>query len=181
MLRIWRWRILTVIAILIAIAIVYLNNPSRFQGEAALGIIAVGSTRVGESAPDFALKDPDGKVVKLSDYRGQKVLVNFWAAWCSTCKVEMPYFEQVHQQGEVVVLGINVQESASDVQRFLEEELRVTYPLLLDPTGEVSLGYNLFAMPTSFFIDESGRIWGRKFGLFVKEEFEQRITEFTRS
>ncbi|MFQ5794369.1 MAG: TlpA family protein disulfide reductase [Candidatus Bipolaricaulia bacterium] len=186
MIRVRRWRVLIVTVLLIATSIVYLDNPSLFRREdVPLGVIAAGSIRIGETAPDFALKTLDGQVVKLSDFQGQKVLVNFWATWCAPCRAEIPDLEKVHRQGDVVVLGLDLQERIGDIEQFLENDLdenvRVTYTILLDSTGDVANAYNLFAQPSSYLVDTDGTIWARKFGAFTPEELEQRIAEFTRS
>lgn len=115
-----------------------------------------------EAAPDFALQTLDGRTVRLSDYRGQVVLLNTWATWCPPCRDEMPdleaYYRQ-HQADDFVVLAVNSQESADTVAAFLEDH-DFTFPVLLDPGGMVMRDYEVLGLPTSFFIDREGVVRG---------------------
>ncbi len=187
---------LAVVIVLIVGAIVYLQNPDLLQSsptlpetsganavDVALGLVSNPSADevgldVGQAAPDFALKNLDGGVMRLSDFRGEKsVLVNLWASWCGPCKVEMPDLEEVYQKhkDELVILGVDLQESVSDIKAFLENEVSVSYPILLDDMGEVANGYNKFTQPTTFLVDKNGIIQARKFGAYVKEELESAV------
>ncbi len=185
-----RLTLLGVVA-LIALAILYLENPDLlgtwFGGETdgALGRVPnpagdeVG-LEVGKAAPDFALPTLEGEVARLSDYRGQKaVIVNFWASWCGPCKVEMPDLEAVYREHEdaLVVLGIDLQESPEAIRAFLEDEVAVSYPILLDGEGKVKTAYNLFTQPTSYLVDPSGIIRSRKFGAYTEQELRDRVDE----
>ena len=163
------------------------NDSKPEASERSLGILTPGvPPRLGEIAPDFALRDLDGSVVKLSDYIGKKLVVlNFWATWCSPCVVEMPDLEEIYQEhmDELVILGIDNQESIDVVNQFLDEEVAVTYPILMDTDGQVTLGYNIFAQPTTFFVDRQGVItpinsFPGKFGAFTPGELIERIDEF---
>lgn len=115
-----------------------------------------------EAAPDFSLQTLNGRTVRLSDYRGQVVLLNTWATWCPPCRDEMPdleaYYRQ-HQADDFVVLAVNSQESAGTVATFLEEH-DFTFPVLLDPGGVVMRDYDVLGLPTSFFIDREGAVRG---------------------
>jgi peroxiredoxin len=115
-----------------------------------------------EAAPDFTLQTLDGQAVRLSDYRGQVVLLNTWATWCPPCRAEMPDLEayyQQHQEDGFVVLAVNSQESPDTVAAFLGEH-EFTFPVLLDPEGEVMREYGVLGLPTSFFIDRDGTMRG---------------------
>ena len=162
------------------------DQSSALQSESSLGILTQGvPPRVGERAPDFALRDLDGKIVRLSEFIGEKLVVlNFWATWCSPCVVEMPDLEEIYQKhmDDIVILGIDNQESLQVVNKFLDEEVNVTYPILLDSDGQVTLGYNIFAQPTTFFVDRTGFItpinqFPGKFGAFTPGELIDRINE----
>jgi peroxiredoxin len=116
--------------------------------------------RKGNTAIDFTLPSLQGQDVKLSDLRGKAVLVNFWAVWCGYCRVEMPDLQaafEAYGDNELVVLGIDVQESAQVVEPFVEQ-LGITFPILLDQKGEVTIAYNVRGLPTSVFIDPQGII-----------------------
>jgi peroxiredoxin len=142
--------------------------------------------RIGRPAPNFALRDLNGNILKLSDFRNKKyVLLNFWATWCAPCKEEMPYFEDIYQKygEELVVLGVDLQESAEVVRTFTKREVHVSYPLLIDADGSVAQAYTLFAEPTTFFINKDGRIVGNgdllaKFGAFTSQELDQKVRQF---
>lgn len=118
--------------------------------------------RSGFTAPDFELTALDGGLMSLSDYQGRVVVVNFWASWCPPCKSEMPAIQSVaaaYPTEELTILGINstIQDDLADVQAFVTEH-KLSFPILLDTTGEVSRMYQVQALPTTFFIDQHGVI-----------------------
>jgi peroxiredoxin len=115
-----------------------------------------GGPAVGQPAPDFSLVGLDGKTVRLSDFRGQPVVVNFFATWCGPCKEELPQFqatyEKDHTQGLQVLL-VDLKESPSDVRSFAGQ-LGLSMPIAVDQQGVVaSKGYALTNIPTTYFID----------------------------
>jgi thiol-disulfide isomerase/thioredoxin len=130
-------------------------------------------------APDFALETLDSKVMQLSELRGRKVILNFWASWCAPCRAEMPDFERVYQQhgDRLTILGINIQEDRQTIEGFLHE-VPVSYPIVLDPQGVAARAYRVIAQPATFWIDEHGRIVQRKLGAYTQAELEQNIREF---
>lgn len=116
----------------------------------------------GFLAPDFELPTITGETIKLSDLRGQAVLVNLWATWCPPCRAEMPAIEKIHNEYKdqgLVVLGVNMtyQDSPSDIPPFISE-YGLTFPILLDKTNSVGSAYQLRSLPSSFFIDREGII-----------------------
>ena len=136
--------------------------------------------RVGEPAPDFQLQNLDGQAFSLRDLRGKPVLFNFWTTWCSPCVFEMPYLQQIYEEWSgkptpVVVLGINVGESASTAKSFMQR-YNLSFPVLLDTRQIVAQKYNIIGYPTTFLIDKNGIIQGVKIGPFQsKEEIEGGI------
>ncbi len=119
------------------------------------------SPEVGAFAPDFSLTSLDGEQVRLSDYRGKPVILNFWATWCPPCRAEMPALEEIWQQygeGGVVVLGVDQGESPQLVTQFAREEIPVTFPILLDIDQSIGDGYWVRSLPSTFFIDTDGVI-----------------------
>jgi len=118
------------------------------------------------SAPDFTLPGPDGKKLALKDYRGKLVFLNFWATWCEFCRDEMPAMERLYQEFKgrgFEVLAVNVKDKRSDALAFVKK-LKLSYPIMMDPEGEIGLLYGAFGMPTTYLIDEQGivlaRLWG---------------------
>jgi peroxiredoxin len=123
---------------------------------------------VGEPAPDFALERVDtGELVRLSDYRGKTVLLNFWATWCAPCRFEMPEFQEVYEErlpdDDFVVLAVDVQEPDRPVQAFLDD-LGLTFPVAMDRTGSVMQHYAVPGLPATFFIDPDGILRARTLG-----------------
>ena len=114
--------------------------------------------RQDQPAPDFVLSDLDGRTVRLSDLRGQVVLVNLWATWCSPCRAEMPDLVTLYQaykdQG-FVILGVDDQERAQTVADFVARN-PVPYLVLLDPDSRVARAYGVNYLPASFLIDRRG-------------------------
>jgi peroxiredoxin len=137
---------------------------------------------VGKVAPDFSLKTLDGQVIQLSALKGKAVLINLWATWCPPCRLEMPTIQAAYQKYKdrgLVVLAINftAQDNLSDVSTFVKE-LKLTFPVLLDPTGDVSTGlYGMYSLPMSFFIDPQGVIRNIQFGAMDPAKIEGYITE----
>ena len=134
----------------------------------------------GRTAPDFELMNLEGQTVSLRDYRGSPVMLNFWASWCGPCRYEMPFFQELFEdmkwrEAGLVILAVNIGESASMAGEFMEEN-GFTFPVLLDKTTEVAFRYNTRGIPTTFFIDESGIIQYIDIGAFrSKADIEQRL------
>lgn len=116
----------------------------------------------GFESPNFQVTDVHGKSVALSDFKGQPVLLNFWASWCSPCRAEMPTMERIYleykDQGfEILALNTTHQDSKQKAIAFAEE-FGLPFPILFDETGSTSKLYHLQALPSSFFIDKNGII-----------------------
>jgi peroxiredoxin len=131
-------------------------------------------------APDFALKDVDGRTVRLSDYKGKVVVRDFWATWCGPCKVEVPWFSEFETKNKdrgFAVLGVDMDDEGwAAVKPFLKE-LNVTYRVVMgdDKTAEQYGGIE--ALPTTYLIDREGRIVSEHVGLTSKKEFENGIEQ----
>ena len=123
----------------------------------------VSSPRVGFLAPDFSLERlGGGDLITLSDLRGKVILVNIWASWCPPCREEMPAINRVYQeyesQGfEVLAVNTTYQDNEEDAAAFAQN-LGLTFPILLDRTGEIRQLYLLRGLPSSYFIDREGII-----------------------
>jgi peroxiredoxin len=134
----------------------------------------------GRYALDFTLEILDGSKASLSDYVGSVILVNFWATWCPPCRDEIPHFEEAYQAYKdegFVVLGVNYQESAAEVEPFVEG-LGVTYPILLDESGTVTKKYRAVGLPTSVLVDRDGVIQMRHAGFLSEGQLGQYLSEF---
>lgn len=133
----------------------------------------------GKLAPDFTLRNLAGEPVKLSDLHGRPVLINFWASWCGPCRLEMPDLVrayEAHKAEGLVILAVNptVEDTLSDVKAFVKE-FNMTFPVLLDETGEVTNQvYRLRGLPTSVFVNRTGRITRIHLGAMTN----QQITKF---
>ena len=129
----------------------------------------------GIQAPDFELVSLDGRKIKLSEFRGKAVILNFWATWCAPCKIEMPWFVdlQKHYGSDgLAILGVAMDDS--DPQKIAEfaSEMGVNYPVLLG-TNKVSEAYgDVEYLPTTFYINRQGQIVGKVAGLIGKAEIE---------
>jgi cytochrome c biogenesis protein CcmG, thiol:disulfide interchange protein DsbE len=122
----------------------------------------IPAPRKGFLAPDFALTDQNGSEYSLSDLRGQAVLVNMWASWCTPCRAEMPAMQTVyqdyHERGfEILAVNTTFQDDPNSALSFANE-LGLTFPLLWDIDGSTSSLYQIRAMPTSFFVKRDGTI-----------------------
>jgi cytochrome c biogenesis protein CcmG/thiol:disulfide interchange protein DsbE len=153
--------VLAVLLILASLWILWQGTRGSSSNQRSAGRFSTPPSQT-EKAPDFVLQTPDGRTVKLSDYRDQVVLLNTWATWCPPCRAEMPDLETYyrrHQGDGFVVLAVNNQESPGTVAAFLEEH-EFTFPILLDPDGVVVKDYEIRALPTSFIIDRDGMVRG---------------------
>lgn len=132
----------------------------------------------GVRAPDFTLTSLDGRKVKLSDFRGKAVLLNFWATWCPPCKVEMPWFEDLQRQyakDGLVVLGIAMDDSEPASIAKFATQLGVNYLVLLG-TDQVSDDYgDVQYLPTTFYISRDGTIVDKMTGLLERKDIEEAV------
>ncbi len=127
---------------------------------------------VGHRAPDFTLRDPDGRVIQLSRLLGEKaVLLNFWATWCPPCQAEMPTMERAYQEYkakglEVLAVSIDFgdEEAMAAKVKAFKARLRLTFPALLDHRSERVRTYRLLGLPMTFLIDRQGVIRATEIG-----------------
>ncbi|MGG0658265.1 TlpA disulfide reductase family protein [Rummeliibacillus pycnus] len=136
---------------------------------------------VNQTAPDFKLKTLEGKEVKLSDYRGKKVILNFWATWCPPCKAEIPHMEKYYKNQAkddgVEILAVNLTSSDKD-EKYIRDFVKsydMTYPVLLDKEGEQQKQYEIVTIPTTFFIDQKGKIQKKIIGPMDQDMMSKAI------
>ena len=151
----------------------------RLLDSSDLGPLDGRSPEVNEPAPQFALRDTDGRVRRLSDYEGQVVWVNFWATWCGPCRRELPDIQRLADELEgagVVVLTVNFKQSADTALPFWDE-LGLDLPILLDSDGDVARQYDLLGFPDNFFIDREGVLRSFELGFLTEGQMRERLTE----
>ncbi|GGK15368.1 thiol-disulfide oxidoreductase ResA [Caldalkalibacillus thermarum] len=168
-----------------------MNNRRYVLRVAVLGIIvlAVGGAfftaytaddspvKVGEPAPDFVLENLEGEKVRLSDYKGKGVFINFWASNCPPCREEMPYMENQYQQFKdkgIEILAVNIAESHLTASRFAER-YGLSFPILLDQDRSVTHRYGVLPIPSSFFVDENGIVVDKVEGMMTEEMIRAKL------
>ncbi len=135
----------------------------------------------GQTAPDFALKSATGENLRLSEYRGDVVMVNFWATWCGPCRQEMPLLDELYSRyGRVgfSLLGVNIDDNPAKAMDMVAE-LGVSFPVLFDSRKEVSRMYDVQAMPVTVLIDREGTV--RYVHLGYKPGYEEKYLDQIRS
>ena len=136
--------------------------------------------QVGQSAYDFTAQDLDGNTVSLSDFRGRPVMVNFWATWCPPCRQELPDFEQAYQahaKDGLVILALNQDETASQVETYFYNENEFSFMPLLDVRSTISQGYGVNSFPTTVFVDANGMVTAVHRGLLVPQQLESYLAQ----
>ena len=136
-----------------------------------------------KSAPEFHLKDANGHIVKLSDYRGKVVLLDFWATWCGPCKIEIPWFQEFERQNKdkgFAVIGVAMDEEGWDVVKPFAQHFGINYRLVVGDDSTAQLYGGVDALPTTFLIDREGKIASIHVGLSSKSDFEDGIQELLR-
>src|SRR5699024_9151933 len=131
-----------------------------------------------EKAPDLELKTLDGEKVKLSDFEGEKVIVNFWATWCPPCREEIPDLQKLYDNYDVEILAIDLTETQTSVdvvEDFVYDEFEMTFPVLLDESSEVANMYQVMAYPTSYMVDTEGYTQFLAMGAMEYEQMREEL------
>ena len=131
-------------------------------------------------APNFTLKDSDGKPLQLSDYKGKVVLLNFWATWCGPCKIEIPWFiefEQKYKDKGFAVIGISMDEDGWKAVKPYMAEKHINYRMAVGDDSLGSIYGGVDSLPTSFVIDKTGRIAATHVGLVSKSDYQNEIEQ----
>lgn len=135
------------------------NNTSTQTADA-------NPSAIKTKAIDFKLKDLNGQELSLSDLKGKKVFLNFWATWCPPCKAEMPEIEKLYQEtkdSDLVIVAVEIGEPLETVKSFIDSN-KYSFKVLIDPDQSVASKYNITSIPTSYFIDTDGNIVSKHVG-----------------
>lgn len=156
-------------------------------GLALLITCATINSQAGEldgPAPDFTLASNQSRNLKLSEYRGDVIMINFWASWCGPCRQEMPLLDSMYKRYKnlgFTILGVNVEENSADANKVLQK-IPVSFPILYDRTNKVSKMYKIDAMPSTIFIDRDGnmRYLHRAYKDGDEQQYDQWIRKLVR-
>nr|WP_232818692.1 TlpA disulfide reductase family protein [Exiguobacterium flavidum] len=175
---------ITGIIIGLAVALIAINLYKTYQADQKVkaleeaNTVNLEPTEVDETeaememAPDFTLQTADGKTVQLSDYRGKKVILNFWATWCPPCKAEMPHMQKFHEENkdiEILAVNLTTLDKGSEALDKFIMDYGLTFTIPLDADGTVGNQYEAFTIPTSYIIDTEGRISNKIVGPMDEE------------
>lgn len=139
-------------------------------------IFLLGIAQENKKAPDFSLNSIDGKTIKLSDIKGKKIILNFWATWCPPCRAEIPDFVKFYNENKdkVEIIGIAVSSRKEDVEAMVKK-FNISYPVCLSDEKIENLYGGIQAVPTTFLIDEKGYIKFKKIGRMTEKELKEII------
>jgi peroxiredoxin len=153
-----------------------LPEPSRFTGFIVNGTQV--APEIGSPAPPFSAPALTGEPLRLSELRGNIVVLNFWATWCVPCEIEMPELQALHENWQahnVQVIGINIGEERAAIDAWLSSR-QITFPLLLDASQSISQQYQLRGQPMTFVIDRQGIIRAIFYGATTRDALERMLT-----
>jgi thiol-disulfide isomerase/thioredoxin len=169
--------------LLIACLFVSASSGPRVLAERCVGVcknLLFGNpetARLSRQAPDFVLQDSaGGGNIRLSDYRGKVILLNFWATWCAPCKAEIPLleeFEHAYASQGLTVIGVSMDESGWSSVRPFMEALKIDYPVVIGSEGLASR-YGLIGLPTTFLVDREGRIAATHVGIISSGDIKNK-------
>lgn len=147
-------------AVMALVALTALLAPGRAAAEDPVAALSLIRPKPAKDAPDFQIPTPGNGVLRLSDLRGKVVLLNFWATWCEPCREEMPSMERLHRAYKdrgLAVLAVSLDSQGASVVKPFVKKLALTFPIGLDPKMAVRETYGVWAVPSTFIIDRSGK------------------------
>jgi len=178
-----RRRVFTGIALASAALATYLLGPVVLH-MAAQAILASKAITASRAAPDFTLNDAKGGRLRLADYKGKVVLLNFWATWCGPCKVEIPWFiefQKTYRAQGFTVLGISMDEDGWKVINPYVAAEQINYPIVLG-NEKVNVAYGgIEALPTTFVIGKDGNVAYLHQGLVSKGDYQKEILQLLKA
>jgi len=126
---------------------------------------------VNKPAKDFELENMNGEKIRLSDYKGHIVVMNYWATWCGPCISEMPLFQKFSDQygPQLVVFGIDNQETVEEIRPYVDK-LNITYEILLDKDAQVHVDYQVYGLPTTIIVDQNGIVKVNHIGIMTEKQ-----------
>ncbi|MEO8610059.1 MAG: cytochrome c biogenesis protein CcdA [Chloroflexota bacterium] len=148
-------------------------------GAAAAMNSPISGTNIGNVAPDFETVTETGKTTRLSDFRGQVVLLNFWGTWCGPCRVEMPAFESAYDSKKstrFTILAVNNRDTTDAVSAF-RKEFGLSFPLVMDDSAAISKTYGVVSFPSTYVLNQQGVITARHFGALTTEQIQELVTQ----
>jgi peroxiredoxin len=171
--------VVVVVVIAVTTVVVVSGNDDPPSGKGPHEVPAANSAVVGEVAPDFAIEGLDGGTVRLSDYRGTPVVLNFWASWCNPCRKEFPLFRSANAAsgGAYQMVGVDTgRDLRGDAQQFVDEQ-HANWPIGFDPDNQVARGYGVDPLPQTFFIRADGTIASHTIRALTKAELERELAK----
>ncbi|HUR36773.1 MAG TPA: TlpA disulfide reductase family protein [Terriglobales bacterium] len=168
--------VLIVVAFTVA-AMIY-STAKRSRDAALSGEKLMAADNIGKAAPEFELSTLDGKSVKLSDFKGRPVLVNFWATWCGPCKIEMPWFIDLKKKYEAQgfeIIGIAMEDTENEKIAEFTKQMGVNYVILKGKNAVADAYGDVQGLPTSFYLDREGKIVAQHAGLVSRSTIEDDV------
>lgn len=178
--------------VVLSLVVIMLGTFIKQQIEKSEAITPVGyevdlqdriGVKKGDIAPDFKLQTLDGQTVQLSDYKGKKVVVNFWATWCKPCRTEMPhmqkYYDKRAEKDNVEILALNLtynDKGPDNVQKFVDS-YDLSFPIVLMENDKLLQDYEVLSMPSTIFIDTDGRVQHQYTGALNQKKLKQFIDQ----
>lgn len=187
--------IVLIAAVLIGVSIITVNSYNSSNAKANTSVenkdkgsstqnnntstqpIGINPNVIKTKAIDFKLKDLNGKEMSLSDLKGKKVFLNFWATWCPPCKAEMPEIQKLYEEtkdSDVVIVAVEIGEPLDTVKSFIDSN-KYSFKVLLDSDQSVATKYNIASIPTSYFIDVDGNIVSKHVGGMNIDQMKEYI------